>query len=381
MDQESEGALSHLRASEEAINFLASIEPQELSRCLFGDELMTMSRDGTHLGEFRMRVYSAPYREHPDSGGGTRFLVHATSKGAINDIPCGTTVCAYVTTNLATLEQHHHEYLELNEQALDRKVELVWQEESLLVNKVVTEGEEVLRESVRLEMSHLAGFLSEASCLLLTRLLTRRAHVPHDLTFLCLDSESCLATCTFRSLGTEELSVGEEKVEVFGIERTLYSQTAPPTTWHSYYLRDGHLVRREQVGSPTTMMIVRLPVQTPAAEEAEEKEEGGTDSGVEQQTLNWEEDMQMYSHFLDRKEELLSEHAEYARAHPELRALLGDFLQYLLLRKPADPVACAAPYFASFSALERDIPSTRSPPTPQFTTDATAAASPGDGVA
>jgi hypothetical protein len=37
------------------------------------------------------------------------------------------------------------------------------------------------------------------------------------------------------------------------------------------------------------------------------------------------------------------------RHHPELKALLADFLQFLLLRKPDDVIAFAAQYFAAFS--------------------------------
>ena len=48
------------------------------------------------------------------------------------------------------------------------------------------------------------------------------------------------------------------------------------------------------------------------------------------------------------------DHATYMKHHPELKALLADFLQFLLLRKPEDVVAFAADYFAAFS------PSTKS---------------------
>ena len=43
--------------------------------------------------------------------------------------------------------------------------------------------------------------------------------------------------------------------------------------------------------------------------------------------LNWEDDLEMYSLFLDRKEELKEDHVSYMRRHPELKAILGDFLQ------------------------------------------------------
>ena len=47
--------------------------------------------------------------------------------------------------------------------------------------------------------------------------------------------------------------------------------------------------------------------------------------------------------------ELKDGHNVYMRHHPELKAVLGDFVQFLLLRKPDDVVAFAADYFSSFA--------------------------------
>ena len=56
------------------------------------------------------------------------------------------------------------------------------------------------------------------------------------------------------------------------------------------------------------------------------------------------------------QDELRADHAVYMRRHPELKAILADFLQFLLLRKPADVVAFAAEYFASFSSKMPSAP-------------------------
>ena len=45
--------------------------------------------------------------------------------------------------------------------------------------------------------------------------------------------------------------------------------------------------------------------------------------------LHWEDDIEMLSHFLDRKEELKEDHVNYMKRHPELKAILGDFLQVM----------------------------------------------------
>jgi hypothetical protein len=38
------------------------------------------------------------------------------------------------------------------------------------------------------------------------------------------------------------------------------------------------------------------------------------------------------------------------KQHPELKAILADFLQFLLLRKPHDVASFAAEFFSSYSA-------------------------------
>ncbi|XP_041754465.1 ciliogenesis-associated TTC17-interacting protein-like [Coregonus clupeaformis] len=67
--------------------------------------------------------------------------------------------------------------------------------------------------------------------------------------------------------------------------------------------------------------------------------------------------MQIHSEFL--KEELKAEHASYLQQHPVLRAMMSDFLQFLLLQKPSNVIMFAREDF-SFSAPAdpRGAPST-----------------------
>lgn len=45
----------------------------------------------------------------------------------------------------------------------------------------------------------------------------------------------------------------------------------------------------------------------------------------------------------------MNDFSVYLQQKPEIRSLLADFLQFLLLRKPDDVVKFAAEYFSSFS--------------------------------
>ncbi|KAI1898347.1 hypothetical protein AGOR_G00071390 [Albula goreensis] len=318
-----------LKASREALAFLASIEWKELQDCLFADTLVTVSDTGRELGEFSITVQKANYDSQPC------FHVHASSHGSIDDIPCGTSITAYISKNLETLEQNHHEYVKLQDYRLDRKSQMVRRGEQLLVNKVVTEREDVKRQILTFPLTSLEGFVSEASNLVILRILAQRKKIPENMVFLSLDNEMHISVSTYQGLGLKKQMVGQESLEVLGIERTVEAIEDVPTKWHCHFLSDGHLVSRVQVGSPVTMRLVQLPAQMGEDDKADKVV-------FEKKPLVWEEDMQLCSKFLDRKEELKADHASYVRQHPELKALLADFLQFLLLRKPDDVFLFAA---------------------------------------
>ncbi|CAJ1071628.1 ciliogenesis-associated TTC17-interacting protein [Xyrichtys novacula] len=324
-----------LKVSDEAVTFMTSIEPAELQRCVFADSLVTVSEGGRDLGKFTLTVEFANRSQQPC------MLLHAQSQGAIDNSPCGTTVTAYLTTDLEVLEEDYHEYVKLEGHSLDKRCHMVQRDGQMVINKVITVGEKVTKESSSYPVSILRGLITEGSNLLLMRLIALRRKVPENMSFLSLDPGLRIIHTTFTELDVKQLEIGGETVEVFGVERTVHSMEDSTTTWQSYFLADGHLASRMQVGSPITMRLLQLPSQQ--------------QKGFEKVPLIWEEDMQMCSNFLDRKEELKADHASYLRQHPEIRALISDFLQFLLLRKPDDVIQFAREYFlpiASSQSLE-----------------------------
>ncbi|XP_052094871.1 ciliogenesis-associated TTC17-interacting protein-like [Mytilus californianus] len=323
-------------ASEEGLRFLESIIPEEDYKYLmFDDNLATTSDTGKELGEFTVSVEPTRYKSQDC------FLIHANSHGAIDGVPCGTSITAYVGQNLETIEQQHHEYVKLENCPLDRKTFIVQQDEGYVVNRVITQGEDVQRSSKTLELEQMKGFISEGSNLLLHRLLIEKG-VSENLQLLSFDSETNLCAASYKPLEDRTQTVDGTEIRVYGVERTINSFVDLPTTWQSYFVQDGHLSSRVQVGSPVTMKLIKVP-------QLIERDEEPPKPVFEKKPLNWEEDMQLYSRFLDRKEELKADHSSYIRSHPELKSILADFLQFLLLRKPDDVVQFCAEYFSAFS--------------------------------
>ncbi|XP_051786984.1 ciliogenesis-associated TTC17-interacting protein-like isoform X2 [Erpetoichthys calabaricus] len=98
----------------------------------------------------------------------------------------------------------------------------------------------------------------------------------------------------------------------------------------------------------STSMTMDCSVEKELLQEEERK------PTFEKESLVWVEDLQVYSRFLDIKELLTASHLTYFKHHPELKALIQDFLLYLLLRKPEDIFTFAADFFVQFSS--RNIP-------------------------
>ncbi|XP_061695640.1 ciliogenesis-associated TTC17-interacting protein [Syngnathoides biaculeatus] len=317
------------RASEEAVAFLASIEAEELAKCAFADSLTTASEGGRDLGSFSVSVEFARRARRPC------LLLRARSRGAVDDCPCGTALTAYLTADLEVLEEERREYVELDGRVLDKRCHVVRRDGTTTVDHVSGVGEDVTRDSVCYSADALRGLVTDGSNFLLMRLMALRKKVPEHVTFLSFDDKLRLCRATFRQLEQKQMEVDGQTLDVFGVERILQSADESPTTWHHYFLPDGHLASRWQVGSPVTMVLLQLPSQNQQA--------------YEKISLVWEEDIQMRSKFLDRKEELKADHASYLKAHPEIRALISDFLQFLLLKKPRDVFRFAREYFLPFT--------------------------------
>uniref|UniRef100_W5L8H7 Ciliogenesis-associated TTC17-interacting protein n=1 Tax=Astyanax mexicanus TaxID=7994 RepID=W5L8H7_ASTMX len=307
-----QGTADQPKASPEALAFLSSIE---VDQCLFADSLVTISDSGRELGEFSVSIQKASYENEPC------YMVHANSHGAIDNIPCGTSITAYVSSSLETLEQNHHEYMK----CLYGKVHVY-----LL--------QEVKKQTFTLPLHSIQGFVSEATNFIILRILAQQKKIPEKIMFLSFNADTQLSVATYRELGTKKQVVGKEMVDVFGIEMTISSGDDIQASWHCYFLPDGHLASRVQLGSPVTMNLLQLP---PIANKDQKPV-------FEKKPLVWEEDMELHSKFLDRKEELKAGHSSYVRDHPELKTLLADFMQFLLLRKPQDVFSFAQDFFAPF---------------------------------
>ncbi|KAM9549163.1 ciliogenesis-associated TTC17-interacting protein isoform 2-T2 [Guaruba guarouba] len=292
--------------AEENAKFLNLIGPGELERCLFTETLDVVAADAqprdAAWGRWWVSARWAPY-ERAGEPARSCLLVQAGCRRRQDGVPASSSLKAYVTPEMETLEQEEQECLEHRPYPVRRRTHMVSHQHGMTVTKTLQEGE--------------------------------------------------------HALGVQPQAVGSGEAEVFVIERAVHAGAGASTVWHSSFLPSGRLARLVQVGSPMVMRLQDEPV--PATD---------TD-GVKplppfpKQPLDWEEDIQLFSWFLDRKGELQEYHAAYIQQHPELQVLLSDFLLALLLQQPQDPVSFAAEFFAH-----------KEPPETRFTSSGAANPSP-----
>nr|XP_033802532.1 ciliogenesis-associated TTC17-interacting protein isoform X2 [Geotrypetes seraphini] len=248
------------KANEKAIEFLSSIGEDELLLTAFSETLGCFSDTKAQIGEFTILVQPAIYRGFEDC-----YLVHVTSHSTIDDIPCNSSIYAYVSKRFETLEQQRQEYIKMKEQFLEKKTHMVKQGDKLVVESFITEGKHFAPQLVKHHTTSypwntLEGFVSQASNFLILRILARRRAVPENMIFLVFDGEKNLCQSTYDELGFQMQTIGQDTIDVYGIERTIHSEVDLPISWQNYFLADGHLSSRFQVGSPISMKVLSMPV-------------------------------------------------------------------------------------------------------------------------
>ncbi|XP_056352068.1 ciliogenesis-associated TTC17-interacting protein isoform X2 [Oenanthe melanoleuca] len=269
-----------------AAEFLSLIGLQELEWCLFAERLAVVAvgaspRDKEE-GQWWMAAQWAPYQRE-DEPVQSCILVQTRFRGKKDGVPASSTLKAYVTWQLETLEQEEQESLELTPHPTEKMTHIVSHEHGMTVWKTLQEGES--------------------------------------------------------ALGIQQQAVGSAETEVFVIQRAVHTSTGASTVWHSSFLPNGRLARLMQIGSPVLMLLQDESILSKSGKFKPQLL-------FPKDHLDWEEDIELFSFFLDRKDELQLSHAAYLQQHPEVRALLSDFLQALLLQQPHDPISFASEFFA-----------------------------------
>jgi len=124
--------------------------------------------------------------------------------------------------------------------------------------------------------------------------------------------------------------------------------------WDSMLSQFGRLILRCQPENVHALIPLWFE---PVKETKKEREEKKVVPG-HYPTYIWACDAELYSKYLLKRDELAADHRCYLLEHPDLRALLSDFVQAALLRKPTHLIPFAVNFFESFLKVRPESPST-----------------------
>ncbi|XP_037998347.1 ciliogenesis-associated TTC17-interacting protein isoform X5 [Motacilla alba alba] len=185
-----------------AAEFLSLIGLKELEWCLFAETLAVVAvgappRDKAE-GQWWMAAQWAPYQREGEPVQSC-ILVQTRFRGKRDGVPASSSLKAYVTWQLETLEQEEQERLELRPHPTEKTTHIVSHQHGMTVTKTLQEGES--------------------------------------------------------ALGIQRQAVGSAETEVFVIERAVHASTGATAVWHSSFLPSGRLAQLMQIGSPVLMLL------------------------------------------------------------------------------------------------------------------------------
>ncbi|CAF2393131.1 unnamed protein product [Rotaria sp. Silwood2] len=348
-------------AENSSLEYLRSLVNYDLNSILYDDTLICSLTNNTDVGSLEVKLTKTNYGNLHDC-----IQVIANSQATIDDVPCGTTVRAVVTKELVTVQQEHTEYVKLPS-PITRIVDFISESTDYVITITNEEGKKKTTETKRIPKNQAHGLILEGkkilifftwlhmimyytlgANLILQRLMIQR-NMPEKVTLLSLDSSSELSRNVYTSLGPQQVNINGKDVEAWGIQRQIF-ETKPnalPVAWQSYFSTDGHLISRYQVGSPIKMKTRTLPT-------AEEFDEYLPKPEIPKKQIKWEDDLELRSRFIDRREELIDDYKSYIYHHPDINALLSDFLQSVLVMKPENIIEYATEFFAPFNNQTAD---------------------------
>lgn len=330
---------SHLipTIEENSLNILNRLVNSDKTLLEFEDNLKIFSLEGSDIGEFTIKVGPIIYKNQKC------FRVSAKSVGTLDQMPCGTDITATINEHLETLEQNHYEYIKFPKHKLDRKTIIALRDDKeYVINKTEKSQNGTKNTTHIIKKALMNGFISESANILLQRLMTQNnIYEPFDLFTFDTDTNPCIVS--YKPIDTRFIKVEEEELPVQGIERTVESVSDIPTTWQIYFSEDGHMINRVQVGYPAIMKSVIKPKPI-------EIDEYMPKIVIEKKELLIDNDMEMKSNYLDRKEDYKNEYNQYLREHPELKAIVADYMQSILCFKPDNVLEFTNKYFAPYSS-------------------------------
>ena len=327
-----------------SVEFLNNVNEEELLLTFFNEELETNDEQTEKkAGSYKISVQRARRKgEDQICIKINNMSINLDGTESKNDLTC------YLDyKSLSLIEQEHTFKIKRKRYIMEKVVKIKFDSESkvLELNRETRENGVLKKARWRHTIDDIQTIVTEGSSVLLQRLMVR-FQIHYNIAFKRIDTiTGKLCRVLYKPLPKRKQLIDNKNVLVCGIERDVAvpkDSEEIPLMWQTFFMPDGHITAIIQVGSPMVSKVQTVP-------ELIEKFYPDEKPTVAKKSLLIDDDMEMNSRFLDRKQELEADHQTYLRHHPEVKDILSDFFQHCLIHKPGDVVQEAARYFSQFS--------------------------------
>lgn len=132
--------------------------------------------------------------------------------------------------------------------------------------------------------------------------------------------------------------VEEPKLRKFrGMELHITRITQNDEEFITYFLESGHILRHESKNSPFLIHLNPLSSIPP--------------QNLMNLAQHWENDIQLYSIYLDTKDFMKNESFKFLKDNPQIKNLIKDYLSALLVSKPEDVIEFSVDFFRNIAGI------------------------------
>jgi hypothetical protein len=263
-------------------------------------------------------------------------------------LECGISVTGFVDDNLQTIQESTHEWMKLNGKSVERKFVLMREldkNQYFCKNTVWENGSMREENNFTVELSDMHLVISESANVILQRIIIQQKKTG-QIELRALTTKGAVVRSIFRELGEGVENIRGDEMNVRGVRRTVIDGK-DVEEWDSIYNEHGRMVLRCQPDKDHALIPLWF-------KSVEKYTTSGEFIGT-RPPLVWACDMEMYAQYIERKDLLISQHKNYLVRHPIVKALLSDFLQAVLQKKPKKVVEFGMQFFEPFLHNQPDL--------------------------
>ncbi|XP_076680500.1 ciliogenesis-associated TTC17-interacting protein [Andrena cerasifolii] len=302
-----------------ALSFVCTPDDRKRKALCFRETLMVClksesARDSKPIGGYCILVESIGPQAH-------ELLVHVQSSMFIDGHFGGSKVISSATSKFHCLEEKRTEFV-YEDDGLHEKTIYIGSEDNFYHVKLIrTCPCDGCEETKDLSCHYNSKFISEGVNILLMRYL---ALINYEgmLSFNSITTDGEITTSNYTCNLAEHMELDGHYLSVYTIERKIHREDGTVHTVRTYLTPQGKILRHNWLDVPYILKLNPL---------VDPKMTNKTIRITTPLRDRWKEDIEMFSKYLDVKYSNIAEQMEYLADHPEVKQLIADYTQTLLV--------------------------------------------------